>query len=112
MLAFNQLPMLEIDDAKVVQSQTINRYLARRGGLYGRNDIEAMKCDMIADGIADFMGGWLGYSFQADAERFITEVSQERVSKYAPRLEALIGGKYSVGTQLTHADGCARSRSS
>jgi glutathione S-transferase len=107
-LAFGQLPLLEVDGVRVVQSQTINRYLARRGGLYGSNDSEAMQCDMIADGVADFMGGWLGFPFSADKDAFVEEKSKPTVAKYAPKLEAIVsankGSVYSVGSQLTYAD--------
>jgi glutathione S-transferase len=131
-LAFGQLPLLEVDGVRVVQSQTINRYLARRGGLYGSNDSEAMQCDMIADGVADFMGGWLGFPFSADKvvcivlyrysvfrllivmdvlpckDVFVEEKSKPTVAKYAPKLEAIVsankGSVYSVGSQLTYAD--------
>lgn len=107
-LSFNQLPLLEIDGLKIVQSQTINRYLARRGGLYGTNDIEAMQCDTIADGVGDFMVGWLGYPFSSDKKQFLKENSQGGINKYAPRLESLVASnkdsQYSVGKQLTYAD--------
>jgi hypothetical protein len=38
MLLFGQLPLLEVDGLRLVQSQSINRYLARRAGLYGKTD--------------------------------------------------------------------------
>jgi glutathione S-transferase len=48
-LPFGQLPLLQIDGLELVQSQSIVRYLARRGHLVGQNLSEETKCDMIAE---------------------------------------------------------------
>lgn len=114
-LAFFQLPMLAIDGLQIVQSQSINRYLARKCNLYGANAAEAVQCDMIADGIVDFQPGWLYFPFQAESkfeektdpdDKFFKEKSNPAIAKYAPRLEAIVAknaGVFSVGSQLTYA---------
>lgn len=40
-LLFQQVPLLEIDGLKLVQSSSILRYLARKHNMYGKNDTEA-----------------------------------------------------------------------
>lgn len=53
-LAFDALPLWEeVDGFSLVQSGAIVRHLARTRGLYGANDSEAARCDMILEGIQD-----------------------------------------------------------
>lgn len=46
---FGQIPMLKDGDFELVQSNAILRYLARKHGLYGKNNEEAALIDMIND---------------------------------------------------------------
>jgi glutathione S-transferase len=52
---FGKLPILEMDGMKMHQSAAIIRYLARKAGgtLYGRNQFEALQCDVAYDTISD-----------------------------------------------------------
>ena len=54
-LPFGQLPLLQIDDLEIVQSQAAVRYLAKRGKLLGANAQEEVKCDMIAETVRDLI---------------------------------------------------------
>lgn len=54
-LPFGQLPLLQIDDMEIVQSQAAVRYLARKTNLQGKNNEEMLKCDMIAEAINDIL---------------------------------------------------------
>ena len=40
-LLFGQMPMLQIDNIDIVQSQAIVRYLANRAGIAGSNAVES-----------------------------------------------------------------------
>jgi hypothetical protein len=54
MLAFGQVPMLEIDGVTLTQSHTILRFVARREGWYDwYSNIEQGAIDMAADGTED-----------------------------------------------------------
>ncbi len=48
---FHQVPVLEIKEGdsvfQLAQSNAINRYLARKFNLAGRNDLEIAKADMV-----------------------------------------------------------------
>jgi glutathione S-transferase len=55
-LPFGQLPLLQIDEIEMVQSQAIIRYLARRGNLIGRDEEDLLTCDMIAEAVRDLLG--------------------------------------------------------
>lgn len=54
-LLFQQLPLLEIDGLKLVQSSAIVRYIARKYNLYGKSVVDQVHCDMLADGIKDIL---------------------------------------------------------
>uniref|UniRef100_A0A7E4ZSA7 glutathione transferase n=1 Tax=Panagrellus redivivus TaxID=6233 RepID=A0A7E4ZSA7_PANRE len=49
-----KLPFLEIDDQIVVESYAINRLLARRVGLAGKDEFEQARVDAVADINKDF----------------------------------------------------------
>lgn len=52
-LAFGQLPLLKDGDFEIVQSNAILRYLGRKHGLYGSNDVAAARIDELNDGVED-----------------------------------------------------------
>lgn len=54
-LPFGQLPLLQIDNLDIVQSQAAVRYLARRAHIQGTSSQEALKCDMIAEAVRDLL---------------------------------------------------------
>ena len=54
---FGQLPKIEIDGETLYQSLAINRFLARKYGLAGRNAMEEANVDMIVDCINDTFEG-------------------------------------------------------
>ena len=53
---FGQLPILEYEGGVVMlgQSLAIARFLAKKAGLYGKNEMEQALADMITDYAADF----------------------------------------------------------
>merc|ERR1712154_491807 len=112
---FGQLPRIEIDGETLYQSIAINRFLARKYGLAGRNAMEEANVDMIVDCINDAFQGKFVMALQ---EGFVRkdEVRQkmlidELISTELPCFLGLIqqvlkdnGGKYLVGSELTWAD--------
>lgn len=57
-LPMGQMPILEIGDGKVYhQSKAISRFVAKKGNLYGSDDVEAMEIDAIVDTIDDMRIG-------------------------------------------------------
>ena len=53
-MPMEQVPILEIDGKVYHQSRAIGRYLAKKFGLYGNDDLEAMKIDATVDDIEDY----------------------------------------------------------
>uniref|UniRef100_A0A914DPH3 glutathione transferase n=1 Tax=Acrobeloides nanus TaxID=290746 RepID=A0A914DPH3_9BILA len=46
---YGVVPVLEVDGKTLPQSSAINRYLARKYGLAGKDDFEAAQIDAVAD---------------------------------------------------------------
>lgn len=47
---FNSLPVLEIDDAAITQSNALSRYVGKVTGLYPADHLQALYCDEVPDG--------------------------------------------------------------
>jgi len=105
-LLFGQLPLLEIDGLRMVQSQAMVRYAARRGGLCGTSPAEEAQVDMIAEAVRDARGGLTGYPFSDDKKSHAIRCSAQLHGKQLPHLEAAIqqGGGTAVRSGLTYAD--------
>lgn len=56
---FGQLPVFYDGTVVLAQSNAILRYLARKHGLYGKNDVEAAQIDMLNDQQEDMRVGYL-----------------------------------------------------
>ena len=105
-LPFDQMPLLEIDQHCLSQSSAMIRYLARRGGLYGSNDTDAMWCDMVAGVVADFAETAMQAAFKPSAEVAIAEL-EGRFAKFGPRFDARIddqGSGVCAAETMTFAD--------
>jgi glutathione S-transferase len=62
-LLFGQLPLLEIDGMKLVQSQACVRYVARRNGMAGKDQAEQARADMVVELIKDARLGVVKWPF-------------------------------------------------
>lgn len=61
-----QMPVLELDGKLYHQSKAISRFIAKKGNLYGSNELEAMEIDATVDSIDDIRQGKI-YLVQAGA---------------------------------------------
>ena len=52
-MPFGQMPVLEIDGKKIVQSSAICRYLGKLVGLAGDSDFENLQIDSVLDSFND-----------------------------------------------------------
>ena len=105
-LPFDQMPLLELDNQRLSQSSAMIRYLARRGGLYGDNDTDAMWCDMVAGVVADFAETGLQAAFKATDTIAISDL-RARFDKFGPRFEARIqqqGSGFIASRSMSFAD--------
>ena len=105
-LPFDQMPLLEIDGQCLSQSSAMIRYLARRAGLYGANDTEAMWCDMVAGVTADFAETAIQAAFKPGADVAVADL-EARFAKFGPVFEARIeaqGSGFCAAARMTFAD--------
>ena len=105
-LPFDQMPLLEIDGLNLSQSSAMIRYLARRGGLYGNDDRDAMWCDMVAGVAADFAETAIQAPFKPSEAIAIADM-EARFAKFGPRFDARIaaqGSGFSAADNMTFAD--------
>ncbi len=105
-LPFDQMPLLELDGHNLSQSSATTRYLARRGGLYGDSDIDAMWADMIAGAVGDFAETAMQAAFRPSPEIATAEL-EARFAKFGPRFEARIavqGSGFCAADKMTFAD--------
>jgi len=112
---FGQMPVLEIgkEGKMLAQSAAISRYVARLGGLYGANDLEAAKVDQVFECAERDLGAPLSAAAFSRDEKAKAEMLQKFWSVTAPQylssLEKLLaqnnkGNGYFVGNSATLAD--------
>jgi len=109
-LAFDQVPLLEVDGFQMVQSISIGRYLARKYGLYGNSAQEAALADMVVDGVLDLAT----HRRNAKTDEEKNSFEKEILPKWLGFFENLLkkqqaangpGSKlFFVGNHLTYAD--------
>nr|XP_033200362.1 hematopoietic prostaglandin D synthase-like [Bombus vancouverensis nearcticus] len=84
-MPYKKLPVLEIDGTPVAQSNAVARYLAKKYDLMGRNEWDAMICDVLVDALGDL---WADFVFAAALENFEYMFGASALDKY-PALRAL-----------------------
>ncbi|XP_077343912.1 glutathione S-transferase 3-like [Lithobates pipiens] len=106
-LLFQQVPMVEMDGLKLVQSKAILSYIAGKYNIYGKDLKERLFIDMYTEGTADLMGLTMSLYFMAEAEQQKQRdlVKQKALNRYFPVYEkALENQEYLVGKPFSIAD--------
>ncbi|KZC09849.1 PREDICTED: glutathione S-transferase-like [Dufourea novaeangliae] len=107
-MPFGQVPVLEIDGKKYPQSVAISRYLAKKFGVLGKDDLEALQVDATVDTIHDLRAKMAAshYETKEDIKADKRKVAEELVPYYLERLDAQVknNGGHFVGGALTWAD--------
>nr|XP_010990673.1 glutathione S-transferase A2 [Camelus dromedarius] len=108
-LMFQQVPMVEIDGMKLVQTRAILNYIASKYNLYGRDIKERALIDMYAEGVFDLgeMIMLLPLCPPGEKDAKIMEVKEKIKSCYLPAFEKVLkshGQEYLVGNRLSRAD--------
>ena len=97
LLAFDQTPLLQIDGLNLVQKMAAVRYLARKHNLYGADNEDATRIDILAEGASDFASAALHGKDEASCTA--------ACAKYLPRFErAMASTKFLAGDRLSFAD--------
>ncbi|XP_013917464.1 PREDICTED: glutathione S-transferase-like [Thamnophis sirtalis] len=108
-LLFEQVPMVEIDGMKLVQSRAILNYIAAKYNLYGKDLKEKALIDMYCEATVDLNEGIMLLNFKpADTRAKETQTILEKAStRYFPVFEKVLkdhGKEFLVGKQLSRAD--------
>ncbi|KAI5108539.1 glutathione S-transferase, alpha tandem duplicate 1, partial [Silurus meridionalis] len=106
-LMFNQVPMVEMDGMKLIQSKAILNYIAGKYNLYGKNIKERVMIDMYSEGARDMMDMILILPFTpADKKQSqLDKIEKKAKENSLPAYEkALAHSQYLVGNELSCAD--------
>ncbi|GCB67086.1 hypothetical protein scyTo_0005075 [Scyliorhinus torazame] len=107
-LLYEQVPMVEIDGMKLVQTNAILNYIAGKYNLYGKDIKERALIDMYAEGARDLMTLVMRHPFLPSEEKESnrTLITKKAKSRYFPAFEKVLSQQsgYLVGNQLSVAD--------
>jgi glutathione S-transferase len=121
---FEQIPVLEIVEngqtVRLAQSNTVERYLANKFGLFGKNDLERAQIDMINEQVRDLHLLFVdiystlyykkpGYVLKAvELDKALTEfvpASLKLIERLYEKNQAATGGSgFLVGSEISYAD--------
>ncbi|XP_036622974.1 glutathione S-transferase-like [Trichosurus vulpecula] len=107
-LLYHQVPMVEIDGMKMVQTRAILRYIAAKYNLYGKDLKEQLLIDMYVEGMRDLYDiiMLLPFALPEDQEKNLSIVAEKATQRFFPVYEKVLkdGKNYLVGNQLSWAD--------
>ncbi|XP_078398028.1 glutathione S-transferase alpha-4-like [Cetorhinus maximus] len=107
-LLYEQVPMVEIDGMKLVQTNAIMNYIAAKYNLYGKDIQERALIDMYAEGARDLMLLVMRHIFLPSAEKDgnLILIINKAKNRYFPAFEKILSQQngYLVGDQLSVAD--------
>lgn len=107
---FGTLPLLEFDGEVIGQSNAIARFIAKKAGVAGRNELEQAKADMMVDYYMDYFNKLRKMRFATSPEeqkKDVQDFFENWLPDFLKRSEAILqknGGKYLAGDALTYAD--------
>lgn len=104
-LMFQQVPMVEIDGMKLVQTKAILKYIAEKYNLHGKDLKERVMIDMYSEGLMDLMEMIMIAPFSQDPKPKLDNVQTKAKQRYLPVFEkALTGPVHLVGGKISCAD--------
>ncbi|XP_059155478.1 glutathione S-transferase 4-like [Physella acuta] len=108
---YGQIPMLEVNGAKFVQSLAINSFLAREFGFSGKNNLENFKIDEIIHLIEDYFAACVSNIFYPKTDDVRAAERKKLIEETGPRLLGFLEGNlqksgtgFFVGDRMTLAD--------
>ncbi|NWX97764.1 GSTA3 transferase, partial [Nothoprocta ornata] len=108
-LLFQQVPMVEMDGMKMVQTRAILSYIAAKHNLYGKDLKERVLIDMYVEGTDDLMAFIIKFPFLSaeDKEKELANIIEKATGRYFPVYEKVLKGhgqNFLVGNRLSWAD--------
>ncbi|KAL6487549.1 hypothetical protein MHYP_G00041750 [Metynnis hypsauchen] len=106
-LLFHQVPLVEMDGMKLVQSKAIQNYIAGKYNLYGKDLKERVMIDMYAEAARDIMDMIMILPFTPpeNKQNQLEKVQVKAKVRTLPAYEKVLGAsQFLVGNQLSCAD--------
>ncbi|XP_076599839.1 glutathione S-transferase A4-like [Chaetodon auriga] len=104
-LMFQQVPMVEIDGMKLIQTKAILNYIAEKYNLHGKDLKDRVMINMYSEGLMDLMEMIMMLPFTQDRKSKLDAIESKAKERYLPVFEkALTGPIYLVGGKLSCAD--------
>ncbi|KAL7877423.1 hypothetical protein SRHO_G00040660 [Serrasalmus rhombeus] len=106
-LLFHQVPMVEMDGMKLVQSKAIMNYIAGKYNLYGKDLKERVMIDMYAEAARDIMDMIMMLPFTPPEKKQnqLENLQVKAKVRTLPAYEKALGAsQFLVGNQLSCAD--------
>lgn len=105
---FNCLPLLQVEDVVVTQSNAMCRYVGKMAGLYPEDTLQALYCDEAMGAIEDLLHRIVP-TFGLEGEELRTareELADGWMTVFLKGLDEILerGGAYFANNQLTVAD--------
>ncbi|XP_034004161.1 glutathione S-transferase 3-like [Trematomus bernacchii] len=104
-LMFQQVPFVEMDGMKLVQTKAILNYIAEKHNLHGKDLKDKLMVNTHSEGLMDLMEMIMTLPFAADVKTKLDNIQNKAKDRYLPVFEkALSGPIYLVGGRLSCAD--------
>ncbi|XP_067674414.1 glutathione S-transferase 3-like [Haliotis asinina] len=106
LLLFSQVPMLEIDGLRLVQTGAIIRYIAGKEGLLGSSLEETARINELFEGSRDFMSAFYTAVF-VDIKEVLEKASAKSLPRYLPIFDKVLkenGTGFLIGDRVSLAD--------
>jgi glutathione S-transferase len=106
---FGQVPTYEEGDLFICQSYAIYRHLARKHALYGKNEREHIRCDIVEQAFADAQTQIGSFMWSPDFATKRADFEKTTLPDQLAKVERLLvqnanGDGYWVGEDLTYVD--------
>uniref|UniRef100_A0A7S0VAS2 Glutathione transferase n=1 Tax=Hemiselmis tepida TaxID=464990 RepID=A0A7S0VAS2_9CRYP len=104
-----RLPILSVGGVEIGQSKCIERYLAKKFGMVGDNDVQAGQVDTIVEHVGDIKQAYNKAKGEADKDAAVAKWFSEGLKEWLTKLEACVaktsGAKgCAVGSKMSYAD--------
>ncbi|KAL2791964.1 glutathione S-transferase A5, partial [Daubentonia madagascariensis] len=108
-LMFQQVPMVEIDGMRLVQTRAILNYVASKHDLYGKDIKDRALIDMYVEGMADLNEMIILFPIHPPEEQDakLALIKEKTTNRYFPAFENVLkshGQDFLVGNRLSRAD--------
>ncbi|XP_077165206.1 glutathione S-transferase A4-like isoform X2 [Paroedura picta] len=108
-LLFDQVPLVEMDGLKLVQTRAILNYIAGKYNLHGKDLKERARIDMFVEGTLDLTSMLFMYPFSPPEQREaqLASIIEKSTTRYLPVYEKALrqhGQEFLVGNHLSLAD--------